>query len=240
MISLSNLSVDSRLSNISLNLKRGEILGIIGPNGAGKSTLLKSVVGVENYTGEIKILGEIFSSYKPKQRARLVGYLPQTIESAWSLKVEDVVALGRTPWGDEHREKIEAAMALTDVARFANRNISELSGGERARVWLARVFAGEPQVIVADEPISSLDIHYQIEVMEMLKQFSESGHSVMVAIHDLSLAARYCQRIILLERGEIIAVGPTKQTLTGETLSKLFQISVHCDLESNPPIILPK
>jgi len=240
MITMSDLSINDRVKNASLTLNSGEVLGIIGPNGAGKSTLLKAIAGVEKFTGELYLKQRAFEDFTAKERARIVGYLPQTVNSVWSLKVEDIVTLGRIPWGDENRQMVQKAMDDAAISHFAKRDINELSGGERARVWLARVLAGEPQMLLADEPVSSLDIHYQIEVMELLKSFARQGNSVMVAIHDLSLAARYCDRLCLIKDGEVIKLGDPIDVLTEEILTDAFQVPVFADLQANPPVILPK
>jgi len=240
MISLTKLSVDDRIKNISFNLKNGEVLGIIGPNGAGKSTLLKAIAGVEKFTGKLLIKQQAFEDFGPKQRARVVGFLPQSVNSVWSLKVEDIVTLGRIPWGDENSQIVQQAMDEAKISQFSKRDINELSGGERARVWLARVLAGKPQILLADEPISSLDIHYQIEVMELLKSFAHRGNSVMVAIHDLSLAARYCDRLCLIKDGELIKLGDPTDVLTESILTDAYQVPVFTNLRANPPVILPK
>ena len=240
MISILNLSVADRVNGISLQLQQGEIIGIVGPNGAGKSSLLNAIAGIENFSGDVFIKQRQFTEYKPKQRARLVGYLPQTIGSVWSLNVKDVVSLGRMPWGDEDGRIIENAMREAAVDQFADRDINELSGGERARVWLARVLAGQPQILIADEPIASLDIHYQIEVMKLLRSFVEHGNSVMIAIHDLSLAARYCDRLCLLNQGKMMKQGRPDEVLTEAFLTEAFQLPVYCDLQRDPPIVLPR
>ena len=239
LISLQNISVDTRLKDISFTLKEGEILGLIGPNGAGKSTLLNTIVGIEEYLGDILLESKPISTYTPKQRARLIGLQPQAINSVWSLSVADVVALGRMPWGDENQEAINSAMHKASIADFAERKINELSGGERARVWLARVLAGDPKILLADEPISSLDIHYQLEVMNLLKEFKNAGNSVIVSLHDLSLAARYCDRLCLLNKGKLVALGGVKNVLTHDILNQCYGIPVDIDLNRQPPLILP-
>ncbi len=240
MITMTDLSIADRVKNISLNLNSGEVLGIIGPNGAGKSTLLKAIAGVEKFDGKLFIKQQEFAEYVPKERARIVGFLPQSVNSVWSLKVEDIVTLGRIPWGDENNQIVQQAMDEAAISQFSKRDINELSGGERARVWLARVLAGKPQILLADEPISSLDIHYQVEVMELLKSFARRGNSVMVAIHDLSLAARYCDRLCLIKNGQVIKLGDPSEVLSETLLTDAFQVPVFTDLQANPPVILPR
>ena len=240
LIEANNISVDHRVESVSFTLSQGEVLGLIGPNGAGKSTLLNVLVNVEQKTGQLLILGDDEASISPNQRARILGLLPQSLQSAWSLTVEDIVSLGRIPWNDSDDEAIYLAMERAEVLPFAKRKVDELSGGERARVWLARVLAGQPQVLLADEPIASLDIHYQLSVMNVLKQYAEQEHSVIVAMHDLSLAARYCDRLALMNEGRLVALGDVHEVCNEETLTSVYGVEVDVDLQRQPPIVLPR
>ncbi len=240
LISTDNLTVEQRLKALSLELHRGELLGLIGANGAGKSTLLHAIAGLLPAAGDITIEGRATNSIPPHERARVVGIQPQAVSSAWSLTVQDIVALGRMPWGDEDETAIERAIERAGVVAFRDRNIDHLSGGERARVWLARVLAGEPEALLVDEPIASLDIHYQLAVMEVLKNYSREQHGVIVAIHDLSLAARFCDRLCLLDKGEMVAIGIPSEVLTEARLSTAYGVPVDIDLERNPPVVLPR
>ena len=240
LIQVENLSVAGRLQPISFTLKRGEMLGVIGPNGAGKSTLLQCLAGIQPYNGRIEYEGRNLAELKQRQRARLLGFLPQAQQSAWALRVEDVVALGRLPWADEDRQKIEAAMRMTDVMQWRERPVAQLSGGEQARVWLARVLAGEPNVLLADEPIASLDLKHQRTIMELLRGHSHWQQATILSLHDLSLAARYCDKLCLLAEGQLLAFGTAEEVLTPEHLSLAFGVEVHVDLSSQPPIILPR
>lgn len=240
LISIDKLCVDQRIKNVSLELHRGELLGLIGANGAGKSTLLHAIAGLQAADGQITIEGRAAESIPPHERARIVGIQPQAVSSAWALKVSDIVALGRLPWGDENENAIERAIERAGVTEFRGRNIDHLSGGERARVWLARVLAGEPQALLVDEPIASLDIHYQLAVMEVLKHYSREAKGVMVAIHDLSLAARFCDRLCLLHHGELLAIGTPSEVLTEPLLTTAYGVPVDIDLNRNPPVVLPK
>ncbi|MBL1260371.1 MAG: ABC transporter ATP-binding protein [Thiotrichaceae bacterium] len=240
LISIKNLTVEQRLKAVSLELNRGELLGLIGANGAGKSTLLHAIAGLQSTTGDIAIEDRRLDTIPPHERARLIGIQPQAVSSAWALTVTDIVALGRMPWGDEDQAAIDRAIERAGIDEFRDRNIDHLSGGERARVWLARVLAGEPQLLLADEPIASLDIHYQLAVMEVLKNYSREEKGVIVAIHDLSLAARFCDRLCLLNKGELIALGTPKEVLTEERLSTAYGIPVDIDLDRDPPVVLPR
>ena len=240
LLEVEQLSVSKRLDDVTFTHQRGELLGLIGANGAGKSTLLHTIAGLQKSTGNIKIDGNSINSIPPHERARTVGIQPQAVTSAWALTVADIVALGRMPWGDEDKAAIERAIERAGVSEFRDRIIDQLSGGERARVWLARVLAGEPQLLLSDEPIASLDIHYQLAVMEVLKNYSRENNGVIVAIHDLSLAARFCDRLALLDKGELIALGTPAEVLTETLLSRAYGVPVDIDLERNPPVVLPK
>ena len=239
LISTDQLTVDTRLKNASVELHSGEILGLIGPNGSGKSTLLNALAGIIESDGDIHINNSAADTLGSRHRAQLVGLLPQAVNSAWSINVTDVVELGRLPWGDNDTVAIQNAIEQSGVKEFSQRKIDTLSGGERARVWLARVLAGQPKVLLADEPIANLDIHYQIAVMDALKQYANENHGVMVAIHDLSLAARYCDRLCLINQGEIVAIGKPEEVLNPKLLTDTFGIAVDVNLTHNPPIVFP-
>ena len=239
LISAHQLTVDTRLKNASIELHSGEVLGLIGPDGAGKSTLLNALAGIVESHGEVDINNKLADSFDSKHRAQLIGLLPQSVNSAWSINVTDVVELGRLPWGDNDKTAIQQAIEQSGIEEFSLRKIDTLSGGERARVWLARVLAGQPKVLLADEPIANLDIHYQIAVMDVLKQYVDRNHGVIVAIHDLSLAARYCDRLCLMNEGEIVAIGKPQEVLVPELLTDTFGIAVDVNLTHNPPIVFP-
>ncbi|MBD7975946.1 MULTISPECIES: ABC transporter ATP-binding protein [Pseudomonas] len=240
LIRLERVSVPGRLEPVRFSLAAGEMLGLIGPNGAGKSTLLNALAGIQPHTGSLSYFGFDAAHLSPKQRAQRIGFLPQSHHSAWSLSVEDVVALGRLPWGDEDAALITSAMQRTGVLEWRTRKVAELSGGEQARVWLARVLAGQPVLLLADEPIASLDLRHQRKVMELLRDHAHQDRSVVLSIHDLGLAARYCDKLCLLAEGQVLAYGTPQEVLTEAHITAAFQVDVHIDLTTNPPIILPK
>jgi iron complex transport system ATP-binding protein len=239
LIEIENLTLENRIDSISFTVAPGEMLAVIGPNGAGKSSLLQSLAGLLPARGGIKLAGVALRAFKPADRARQVGFLPQFCDSAWALAVEEIVALGRLPWHDRDREAIEQAMRETGVEGMAQKSINQLSGGEQARVWLARVLAGAPRIILADEPVASLDLYYQSKIMGILRQHTSGGRCVILAIHDLALAARYCDRLRLLKQGRVHASGPPETVLTEAALSDAFGVPIHVDLAHSPPIILP-
>lgn len=240
LISVSQLSVDQRLQDISLNLCAGEVLGILGANGAGKSTLLHCLAGIQEYQGEVLLQGHPLTRVPERQRAQQVGFLPQSSQSAWALSVRDVISLGRLPWGDSNTEAIVQAATATGVTDWLERPVDRLSGGQQARVWLARVLAGQPRVLLADEPAASLDLRQQQVVLGLLREYAASGCAVMLSIHDLSLAARYCDRLALLHEGRLLALGGVAEVLTVEYLQQAFAVDAYIDLQGQPPIVIPR
>jgi iron complex transport system ATP-binding protein len=248
LLEVRGLSLGARLCAASFDVAPGEMLGLIGPNGAGKSTLLQCLAGVAIGDGRALLDGQPLAALPRRERARRVGWLPQTQASAWALRVQDVVALGRLPWGDRDattgRQAIEQAMAQTGIAMLAGRSIETLSGGEQARVWLARALAGQPQLLLADEPIASLDLKYQRAALDTLRRYADTdvdgGRGVILAIHDLGLAARWCDRLCLLQAGRVRAFGAPREVLTEALLTNVFDAPVHADLDADPPVVILK
>jgi iron complex transport system ATP-binding protein len=240
MMSIDGLSVPRRLADASLEIHEGEMLGLIGPNGAGKSTLLNAIAGLLPGSGRIALRGEALERIPSLQKARQIALQPQFIESVWALSVHDIVSMGRLPWGDSDHDIIRAAMQQAKVTEFAGRHVNELSGGERARVWLARVLANRPVLMLVDEPVANLDIHYQQEVMRILRDYARAGQAVVIAIHDLSLAARYCDRLCLMDDGRVVKTDSIGAVLNDATLSPVFRVAVHVDLDNSPPVVLAR
>ena len=240
LMKITDLSVAGRLQDINLEIMQGEIVGLIGPNGAGKSTLLNAIAGLTDKTGTILLKDKNLESYSAQQKARCIALQPQFVESAWALSVCDVVSLGRLPWGDSDQHIIKQSMQQAKVTELANRHVNELSGGEKARVWLARVLANQADVLLVDEPVANLDIHYQRDVMQLLRQYAKSGHAVFIAIHDLSLAAKYCDRLCLLDETRLIKTGRVEDVLTETIISDVFKVDAFIDLNSEPPVVLSK
>jgi iron complex transport system ATP-binding protein len=238
LMSIDNLTVEQRLFDACLEIREGEVLGLIGPNGAGKSTLLNAITGLVPRSGRISLGGRDLESLESLQRARQIALQPQFIESVWALTVHDIVSMGRLPWGDSDQSIIRAVMRQANIATLAERHVNELSGGERARVWLARVLANQPVLLLVDEPVANLDIHYQQEVMQILVDYARAGHAVVIAIHDLSLAARYCDRLCLMDRGRTLKTDSIAAVLDNEVLSPVFNVEVYVDLENQPPVVL--
>lgn len=237
LITLKNVCLDQRLAAVSLDLHAGEVLGLIGPNGAGKTSLLHCIAGIESFQGDIFLQGQALHQHSALSKARLLGLLPQGCQSAWSLRVRDIISLGRLPWQDDSPEKIRRAAEMTGVFAWLDHPVDQLSGGEQVRVWLARVLAGEPSVLLADEPLASLDLYYQIHVLSLLREYSQQQRGVILSMHDLAMAARVCDRICLMHQGQVFALGTPEEVLTAENIMAVYQVEVHLDLTATPPVV---
>lgn len=237
LIEVRNLCVDTRLRAVELQLQPGEMLGVIGPNGAGKSTLLQCLAAIQPFQGEVLFQDTPLKRIDPQRRAQQIGFLPQRCDSAWALSVRDIIALGRLPWNDEDAERIAWAAHQAGVSDWLTHPVDQLSGGEQARVWLARVLAGEPTLLLADEPLASLDLYYQCRILELLRSYASESRAVVVSIHDLALAARVCDRLCLLHHGRVHALGRPAEVLTPANLREVYQVDVHIDLQHQPPIV---
>lgn len=218
------------LDAINLQLQSGSITAVLGPNGAGKSTLLSCIASLLTPAqGAIELDGVSLHSIPASQRARRIAFLPQTPEIAWSVDVETLVSLGRIPFHGlasdaQDREAIARAMERTQVTQWAQRAVTTLSGGERARVLLARVLAGESDWILADEPFTGLDPSHQFEAAELLRSVADQGGGVVLTIHDLTLAARIADRVVILNQGRVVADGPPRDALTPSVLRDVYEI----------------
>ena len=220
------------LDAVDLSVGPGDVVGLLGPNGAGKSTLLRVLANVlESHSGEVTLDGRPVGGIPPRERARRIAYLPQNAACHWPMAVEQVVALGRLPhrhpWAamsGHDWDCVTRAMGTTDVEQFRGRSVGALSMGERARVLVARVVAGEPSILLADEPVAGLDPAHQLEVMAMLERMAADGAGVIVVLHDLTLAARHCSRLALLGAGRLVAQGGADTVLCTEHLRDCFGI----------------
>jgi ABC-type cobalamin/Fe3+-siderophores transport system ATPase subunit len=235
------------INAVDIEIQANECVGLIGPNGAGKSSLLRLLAGlIAPLQGEVRLhLHQQASEIHlipPRERARFIGYLTQHETPAWPLSVKSLVELGRIPWNGnlDDNHAIAKALQITDVNGLEDRPITELSGGELRRVLLARVFAGDPQVIIADEPIASLDLYHQLQVMELLHKRAKTGGAVIAALHDLSLAARFCSRLVLIHHGRILASGTPLQVLTPDNLEKVYGINAYIDCREEGVVIIPR
>ena len=234
------------LQDVSAVLRPGTLTGVIGPNGAGKSTLVRAMLGLAPAMGRVLVDGKELADIVRADLARRIAYLPQGQVLHWPLTVERLVALGRLPHlapfsriGDADRNAIDRAMALADVEHLRGRVATELSGGERARVLLARALAVEAMGLVADEPLAALDPGHQIEVMALLRRQVKAGALVVVVLHDLTMAARHCDRLLLLDHGRLVADGRPEIVLTADRLSEIYGIRAWIGKAEGQPMIVP-
>ncbi len=231
------------IDGVTVELRPGELTAIIGPNGAGKSTLLRAMAGLLAPTrGQVQLDGSPLDQWDRQLRARRIGYLPQQRIVHWPLTVARTVGLGRLPHGSTTEAgtiAIGRAMAEMDVAQFRDRPVTELSGGELARVLLARVLAQDTAILLADEPAAGLDPAHQLALLDRFAKLTQGGRTVAVAMHDLSLAARYCQRILLLKNGRVLADGTPDTVLTAPLLKTAFGIDARFAKIDGLPVVLP-
>lgn len=226
---------------VSATINQGECIGLIGPNGAGKTTLMRGALGLLPHEGSSSLSG-----LAAAERARAVAWLPQAREIAWPMTVETVVALGRIPHlprgaklREQDRAAVDDALEQMDLTGFAERFANQLSGGEQARVLIARALAQDTPLLMVDEPIAGLDPAHQISTMETFAALAEAGKSVIVSLHDLGLAARHCTRILMLSQGRLVADGTPAETLTPERLRDVFGIRVFYETTAQGPIFQP-
>jgi len=234
------------LKDISFDLAAGEFVGLIGPNGAGKSTLLRTILGFTPHRGDVGIDGRAVAAMGARERARHAAYLPQERDIAWPVPVEMIVALGRHAHraafsrpGKADLDLVERAMRRMEVDGFRARPATELSGGEKARVLIARALAQDAPLLLADEPAAGLDPSHQIMLMKTFAELAGEGRGVIASLHDLSLAARWCSRLILLDKGVIVADGPPNAVLTPERLRAVYAVEAHLGEAAGKPIVVP-
>ena len=233
MIKIDNLSQAYGLTNVSCQIPQGKLVGIMGANGAGKSTLLKSIAGILPISsGDIWLGEHKLSAMTATQKSQQLAYLAQSTEIHWDLSVYEVITLGlpQTLAYAKEQEKVRSISETFSVTHLLDKPFQQLSGGEKNRVQLARCCIKEAPLLLADEPISSLDPYYQIDIMEQLK-FLTPKHTCVVAIHHLSLAYKFCDEVILLNKGNMIACGETQTVLNAENLAKALGVRVEVDRE---------
>jgi iron complex transport system ATP-binding protein len=232
------------LSDVSLMIEVGTVTAIVGPNGAGKSTLLSCLAGLRTPSaGSVMLDDAVLSEMKPRDRARRLAFLPQTPEVAWSVEARTLVELGRTPFIGARGQTVEdgaavdRAMAAANVGEFEHRIVDTLSGGERARVLIARAVAGEPEWLLADEPLTGLDPAHQLDAAALFRRLADSGVGVVVTLHDLSMALRMADRIIVLAEGGVMADEPPATALRPEVLKRAYGVEATLTEGPGGPLI---
>jgi len=251
VFSLQGVSVayDGRsvVDGVTLDLAAGQIVGLIGPNGAGKTSLLKACASLVSVSGRILLKDKPLARWQPRLRARTVGYLAQERAVLWPVAAARLVALGRLPhlgpWDalpEADAAEVTGAMRDTDVLHLAHRPVTELSGGELTRVLVARLLAGAPNVLLADEPVSGLDPAHALQVLALFRDLARSGRCVVVVLHDLTLAARFCDRLILMDSGAVAADGAPLDVLTAENLARTYGIRADIMTIDGAPVVIPR
>ena len=245
LLKVENLSVTTNerqvLKDISFTVKDGECIGLLGPNGAGKTTLLRSALGILEHQGHSSL-----AEMPAAKRAKHTAWLPQSREIVWPIDVETLVMLGRIPHMSggqrataEDQKLVDEAIATMGLESFRQRNATQLSGGEQARVLIARALAQDTPLIIADEPAAGLDPAQQILTMQAFEEIAANGRSVIVSLHDLGLAARHCSRLIMLHEGAIIANGTPEEVLTLDRLAQVYGINAFYQNTDDGPIFAP-
>ena len=254
MLKIQNLSVyygqRKILHNVNLDVESGEVLALIGPNGAGKSTLIRAVSGVIPIaSGNVRTNGDDFHSLTPMQRAKYLAVVPQAVSLPPAFTAWETVLMGRTPYlgflgqtSSSDEEIARDALKRVDALGLADRRVGELSGGEGQRVLLARALCQSTPILLLDEPTTHLDLQYQVSLLDLISDLAHHDHlAVLIALHDLNLAARYADRVALMVAGEIKAVGTTREVLTSELISQAYCLPVH--VVKHPfmdvPLVLP-
>lgn len=233
--------------DVSFSVSSGEFVGLIGPNGAGKSTLVRAALGlVQRSAGAVQIDGEDAARMKPRDRARRIAFLPQDRRVEWRLTAYDIVMLGRYPHHEgfggpsaADHAAVRRALEAVDATEIADRPVSVMSGGERSRILLARALAVEAPLMFVDEPAAALDPYHQLHVMEILRDRARAGTGVLAVVHDLSLAARYMDRLLLMKSGEMLADGAPGNVLSPERLAAAYRVRAEHGARDGAPFIVP-
>lgn len=234
------------LKNINIQGNAGKILAVIGPNGSGKTTLLKCIAGLlKPKNGSVLLNKRKLSSYKKEELAKLIGYVPQEISYGGVLTVFETVLLGRCPYlswrvSDEDLDTVWRILEDLGIQKFASRNINELSGGERQHMFIAQSLVTNPKVLIMDEPISNLDLRHQLEILDLVKNWTKKNEVVsFIAMHDLNMAARFSDELIVLNDGKNFAVGDPASVLTTEMIRSVYGVNarIYNDGDGKPQII---
>lgn len=233
------------LKNISFLSQAGDMLAIVGQNGSGKSTLLKCLNRILKInTGSIRLGETPLHSLSPEQLARIIAYIPQTEEYITDLSVFDTVLLGRKPHirytpTPQDLETVSRLLTRLELETIAMRPLSTLSGGQRQRVFIARALAQQPQILLLDEPIANLDINHQMKVLKLLQQLADGGMNILLTIHDINMAARFCNNVLMLKQGELFAAG-RQSAYTPENIQNLYDIQVDIIRHNDHICIIPQ
>ena len=236
MISAENLTVSygdkTIIKHLNLSFKTGEITALIGPNGCGKSTLLNALARINKASsGQVLLKNKALDSFADKQLAQQMSLLPQVLITPDGISVQRLVEYGRSPylshWGRlniDDKKMVEAAMLETRVNEFAAQSVSSLSGGQRQRAWIAMILAQNTELVMLDEPTTYLDLSHQIELMKLMQAMKAKGKTVIVVLHDLNQACRYCDNLVVMQQGEVVAQGTPNKIFTEQLLRDVFSL----------------
>lgn len=242
-LDISNLSFEYKkdrriLDDISIKIEQGEILGILGPNGTGKTTFIKCINRIlKPVTGKVTYEGENLLALKQEQIAKIIAYVPQYIGGFFDMTVIDAVMMGRLPYAKHSYSKEDERIVFDilkkmELEQFAFRNIREMSGGERQRVFIARALAQQPKIIILDEPTSALDLHNQLFILHIIAEVAKNSNiSIIMTIHDLNLASMFCDKILMLNNKKVFAYGDTQEVLTEENIDSMYRVNTKVSLE---------
>ena len=250
-ISAQNLTYEvegkTLLDGVDLHADRGQLVGLIGPNGAGKTTLLRTISGILRHRqGSVRLEGSDLTSLSPRDVAATLALVPQIAPYTYGFTSIELVLMGRYPHlgrfeieGREDDRIARDAMRLTETEQFSDRTLDTLSGGERQRVFVARALAQQPRILLMDEPTANLDVLHQLKVLDLVRQLVDDGLTAVAAIHDLNMAARYCDKLVLLSDGRVLAEGTPNEVLTPETIESAFGVrsAVYQDPVTGSPAI---
>ncbi len=237
------------LRGISFSIERPTIFGIIGANGSGKTTLIKNISGyLRSNSGIVKIFGKEIERYTRKERAQIIGYVPQDIPFDFDFTAYDIVMMGRLPYlgrfqreSSKDRDIVKKAMVTTDTWDFREKTLRELSGGERQRVYIARALAQEAKILLMDEPVAHLDIRYQLEILSIVRDLVKKGITCIIVLHDINLASLFCDDVLILKRGKVLVKGKPEDVIREDIIKEAFNIDVKVIIEeeSKKPFVIP-
>lgn len=226
------------LEDISLKVEQGEILGILGPNGTGKTTFIKCINRILTpLSGRVTYEGRDLLNLRQEEIAKIIAYVPQYISRFFDMTVIDAVMMGRLPYvkhsySKKDEEIVFEILKQMELEAFAFRNIKEMSGGERQRVFIARALAQQPKLIILDEPTSALDLHNQLFILRIIAELAKKSNiSIIMTIHDLNLASMFCDKILMLNNKKIFAYGPTQEVLVEENINAMYRVNTKVTLE---------
>ncbi len=233
------------LKGLNFSIQKSGTIGILGPNGSGKTTLLKNISGyLKPTSGNIFIENRNIRNFSIKEKARYISYVPQDVEYGFNFTCYDIVMMGRMPFlkrfqseSQKDKDIVKRSMEMTNTWQFKDTMINQLSGGEKQRVYIARALAQEPKILLMDEPISHLDIKYQIEILSFIRELAQQGILVIAVLHDINLACQFCNEILIMKDGRIMDLGRPNKVITPKSIKSAFSIDV--DLIENPKNNIP-